>query len=129
MLKNIKIGTEETYVEIKEMMSFFERREHTTGFGNTYAMDKDGKRIEVNTRAKFEDSSDYFLLKTQVTRIVENDVVIYDVANAENRRNFTKFLKEAYGETSENLENALIKIKEINELVKTKEDDEEEKNV
>ncbi|AYV95952.1 hypothetical protein [Fusobacterium necrophorum] len=129
-MKTIKIGTEENYVEIKEMMSFWEKREYQYGFGGIYAMNKDASRIEVNTRKPFEETEEYFLLKSQVMTIAENGDIIYDNADAKQRKEFSKVLKNAYGETSKNLEEALAKIKEVNELVKKeeKEEKEEEKN-
>ena len=129
-MKTIKIGTEENYVEIKEMMSFWEKREYQYGFGGIYAMNKDASRIEVNTRKPFEETEEYFLLKTQIVAVAEGGNIIYDNADAKQRKEFSKTLKNAYGETSKNLEEALEKIEEVNELVKKDEKAEEveEKN-
>ncbi len=124
----IKIGTEENYVEVKDCMSFYEKKEYQNCFGGIFTTDKKVSKIEINTKKKFEETEDYFLLQSQVKTIVEYGKVMFDYNDVSQRKTFDRVLKECYGETSKNLEEAITKIKELNELVKDKEGDEEEKN-
>lgn len=126
MIPNRKIGTEENYVEIKGMMSFWEKRQYQSGYSSTFSFDKKATKFEVDTKARFEDTADFYLLQTQVETIVENGEVVY---TSKDRRKLVDVLKNLYGENEENLEKALEEIKQVNKLIKKVEDEEEEKNV
>ncbi|PID66702.1 MAG: hypothetical protein CR959_02440 [Fusobacteriales bacterium] len=128
-MKTIRIGTEENHITIKEAMSFYERKEHKYGFGGIVTTNRDASRLEFNTRVPFSETGDYFLLNSQVQTIVENGKIIYDYNDPKQRRGFSKILKDIESkETCKNLDEALEKIKEINELKVSKEEEEETKN-
>ncbi len=127
-MKTIRIGTEENHITIKEAMSFYERKEYKYGFGGTVTTNREATRLEFDTRIPFSETGDYFLLNSQIQTIVENGEVIYSYEDPKQRKEFSKLLKNIYGETCKNLDEALEKIKEINELKNSEEEEEETKN-